>query len=1058
MFSRAYILPLKLYHFPLQKKKTYKSTHSIGSRKATEKVVTYSESLPCFSEMVQQYLNDRDMEPKKASPAKTPSAKSSPTKTTPTKPSPAKSPKASPGKSSSAKASPSAKTTSAKSSQNKASQAKPKSTGKSPRSKPPGKSSGSAQPPVKSTNVKPSPKATAKRKNSNDAATTDTPPTKKQKLDIGEKSAAQRKTTKSGKNDSKNDVAEKLKQISARAEKDEPKKKRADAAKKTASDKGKKRADENSKDKKSPSSKGGKKPAQKNTKPVKTKAPKKKEDKEIPSLLSFIKPKREASMNASARMDIMFEKFVSPKKSPSKASLASSSPNKTPTNKVEGGTSVSAKKKLVFVKAGSKSSKAKKASKSSESQSKKPNKTSKTKSKGSSKKIKSELNKAANGKVVKRKCKKRMASLNARALIVAERESMQQVLERAARTDRYCVSWIRHKPPTAHSPNRTLRWVDGLGGCGVCNSKKDLPDTGGACVTEISATAHPSPESKHPVSALPTPPISHDGKDHLSDDRPSSVVDVVSAHTPHLDPVTHQPAVVDIVNTHSPVKAQVLGGSFNNFGGLYPHSSPCMAPCPGYSYSHTEGYVTTQSYQSFSFSGIGTLNAVPLVTPTFRPSAFSVPGYNVNVPYGYYPGAPYYQPAPTPIIQGPLPKPCMVPHPLSFKFPQGPVKVLIHNPDTPEDHAAFSEYRPPEKGNPSEVTNIMRKVSNDSNNNNNGSMCNSSLSKTNGALNHSSQTANSKRGLDKAAEKQGSQSEGSKKPSDPKKKDADHKKKDVSGSKNAKTCESNSKKKSVEASKRRDGDGGKKKDSKVVLKAKESKDSKESKVTAKQPKKKSEKRKGGEKGSAGEETEANEESIPEHGWVWVGEPESKKVVSVHFDQPAEERVSYKAIRHSTHGDVIRVRDCVLLRSGGCRSDVPYVAKVGAFWELPKTKEKMMSLLWYYQPEHTEAGRQPHDMENEVFASRHRDENSVACIDDKCYVLTYDQFCRYQAQIRRVDHHAIPRPRIVPDLDWSSPEVDYPQQELPSEEVDPATVFCCRRVFDFRMKRILKNPS
>lgn len=54
---------------------------------------------------------------------------------------------------------------------------------------------------------------------------------------------------------------------------------------------------------------------------------------------------------------------------------------------------------------------------------------------------------------------------------------------------------------------------------------------------------------------------------------------------------------------------------------------------------------------------------------------------------------------------------------------------------------------------------------------------------------------------------------------------------------------------------------------------------------------------------------------------------------------------------------------------------------------------MMSLLWYYQPEHTELGRQPGDLECEVFASRHRDENSVACIDDKCYVLTYDQYCR-----------------------------------------------------------------
>lgn len=54
---------------------------------------------------------------------------------------------------------------------------------------------------------------------------------------------------------------------------------------------------------------------------------------------------------------------------------------------------------------------------------------------------------------------------------------------------------------------------------------------------------------------------------------------------------------------------------------------------------------------------------------------------------------------------------------------------------------------------------------------------------------------------------------------------------------------------------------------------------------------------------------------------------------------------------------------------------------------------MMSLLWYYRPEHTEQGRQENDCPDEVFASRHRDHNSVACIEDKCYVLTFDPYCR-----------------------------------------------------------------
>lgn len=53
----------------------------------------------------------------------------------------------------------------------------------------------------------------------------------------------------------------------------------------------------------------------------------------------------------------------------------------------------------------------------------------------------------------------------------------------------------------------------------------------------------------------------------------------------------------------------------------------------------------------------------------------------------------------------------------------------------------------------------------------------------------------------------------------------------------------------------------------------------------------------------------------------------------------------------------------------------------------------MSLLWYYRPEHTEQGRQPNDCADEVFASKHQDHNSVACIEDKCYVLTFNEYCR-----------------------------------------------------------------
>ena len=53
----------------------------------------------------------------------------------------------------------------------------------------------------------------------------------------------------------------------------------------------------------------------------------------------------------------------------------------------------------------------------------------------------------------------------------------------------------------------------------------------------------------------------------------------------------------------------------------------------------------------------------------------------------------------------------------------------------------------------------------------------------------------------------------------------------------------------------------------------------------------------------------------------------------------------------------------------------------------------MSLLWYYRPEHLEQGRRADDLPDEVYASRHRDVTSVATIEDKCHVMTFNEYCR-----------------------------------------------------------------
>lgn len=56
-----------------------------------------------------------------------------------------------------------------------------------------------------------------------------------------------------------------------------------------------------------------------------------------------------------------------------------------------------------------------------------------------------------------------------------------------------------------------------------------------------------------------------------------------------------------------------------------------------------------------------------------------------------------------------------------------------------------------------------------------------------------------------------------------------------------------------------------------------------------------------------------------------------------IDGPMRERKCYNAIQHED-GDFIKVCDCVLLRSGPRKKDVPFVAKVTAFWEHPEDGE------------------------------------------------------------------------------------------------------------------------
>ncbi|KAI0212901.1 hypothetical protein LSAT2_002134 [Lamellibrachia satsuma] len=189
-----------------------------------------------------------------------------------------------------------------------------------------------------------------------------------------------------------------------------------------------------------------------------------------------------------------------------------------------------------------------------------------------------------------------------------------------------------------------------------------------------------------------------------------------------------------------------------------------------------------------------------------------------------------------------------------------------------------------------------------------------------------------------------------------------------------------------------------------------------------------------------------------HGWRWQGEPKRKPVFS-QVDQPPVMHDCYPSICHDD-GDVIKVRDCVLVKSGPRKKDIPFVGKVAAFWQNPDN-EMMMSVLWYYRPEHTETERLPQFIDSEIFASKHRDAVPVACIDDKCHVLTFNQYCRYRAEQCCAEQAQLSLTRHVPKL----PEALSSDAALmPLLDADPETVFLCRRVYDIKLKRVLKNPQ
>ncbi|CAH2229036.1 jg5004 [Pararge aegeria aegeria] len=192
-----------------------------------------------------------------------------------------------------------------------------------------------------------------------------------------------------------------------------------------------------------------------------------------------------------------------------------------------------------------------------------------------------------------------------------------------------------------------------------------------------------------------------------------------------------------------------------------------------------------------------------------------------------------------------------------------------------------------------------------------------------------------------------------------------------------------------------------------------------------------------------------------NGWNWDGEDYISKVYQNNDSRLDRTARCWPRMTHLS-GDRVSRGDCVLLRASlkPTNEAQPYVARIASLWEDPENGEMMVSLVWYYRPEHTERGRQATDAPDEVFASRHRDANSVACIEDKCYVLTFNEYCRYKKRLKAAEEGIVMGPSIVPPLPASevTPLLAPNDTKLPPT-VSPELVLFCRKIYDFRSKKI-----
>lgn len=187
-----------------------------------------------------------------------------------------------------------------------------------------------------------------------------------------------------------------------------------------------------------------------------------------------------------------------------------------------------------------------------------------------------------------------------------------------------------------------------------------------------------------------------------------------------------------------------------------------------------------------------------------------------------------------------------------------------------------------------------------------------------------------------------------------------------------------------------------------------------------------------------------------NGWSTLGE--AIKSIEYTQDGAVHKRKYFAGIRRKN--EEIFVRDCVTIRSGVKKNDRPYVAKIASIWQEPGGY-LMLKLFWYYRPADIVAASLPgQDPESsELFASQHHDDNSVACIEDKCYVLGLRSYCRYQSSM--CGHRSSMIPELQSLVKFNS-NCEVVVAECPPLDTAPELVYLCYQGYNHLSGKIARQ--